>query len=160
LKRALFCFFPRSSSIAAVLGTVSKFVTWSLATTSSSISRRRIRERPITSRPIAKAPTASAPIARAPKANAPAACAPIFRAWMRVGTSSFDIDSISSARGGCCAADSVFKNWRSLAPNSALICPRPPRRDTQSNVRDQVQQDNAYLVNRHPRVVKHVKLLH
>jgi hypothetical protein len=30
----------------------------------------------------------------------------------------------------------------------------------QSNVRDQVQQDNAYLVNRHSRVVKHVKLVH
>src|SRR5262249_35049735 len=30
----------------------------------------------------------------------------------------------------------------------------------QSNIRDQIQQDNAYLVNRYPRVVKHVKLLH
>jgi hypothetical protein len=30
----------------------------------------------------------------------------------------------------------------------------------QDNVRDQVQQDNANLVDRHPRVVKHVKLLH
>jgi hypothetical protein len=30
----------------------------------------------------------------------------------------------------------------------------------QGNVRDQVQQDNAYLVNRHPGVVKHVKLLY
>ena len=30
----------------------------------------------------------------------------------------------------------------------------------QGNVRDQVQQENAYLVNRDPRVVKHVKLLH
>jgi hypothetical protein len=33
-------------------------------------------------------------------------------------------------------------------------------RYSQGNVRDQVQQDNAYLENRHPRVVKHIKLVH
>jgi hypothetical protein len=30
----------------------------------------------------------------------------------------------------------------------------------QGNIRDQVQQDNTYFVNRHSRIVKHVKLLH
>jgi hypothetical protein len=46
-KRSLSCFFARSFSTTSALGTVSDSVTRSLATTSSSISSRRIRERPI-----------------------------------------------------------------------------------------------------------------
>ncbi len=72
-KRSLSCFFARSFSTASVLGTVSDSVTWSLATTSSSISSRQIRERPITSRPSTnnKVPIASAPTGEAPTASAP-----------------------------------------------------------------------------------------
>jgi hypothetical protein len=29
----------------------------------------------------------------------------------------------------------------------------------QGNIWDQIQQDNAYLVDRHPRIVQHVKLV-
>jgi hypothetical protein len=35
-----------------------------------------------------------------------------------------------------------------------------PRTNMQGDVWDQIQQDNAYLVDRHPRVVKHIKLVH
>src|SRR5262245_32112231 len=40
------------------------------------------------------------------------------------------------------------------------LCAAIPLTNTKGNVRDQIQQDNAYLKNRHPRVVNHVKLVH
>ena len=75
-KRSLSCFFARSFPTAGVLGTVSDFVTWSLATTSSSISSRRIRERPITSRPIAKY---REPVHQWPRRLRPAPPSPVHR---------------------------------------------------------------------------------